>query len=280
VRVNATTSLSRMEVTCDMPGLTSRAGSALLSGLADAIGLTDGLVSGLSVHSRAVRHEPGRVVRDLAVMLADGGDCLTDMGALRDQGVLLGEVASDATAYRCVERLDAGMLAQIREARAAARARAWGLGEAPRRLVFDIDATLLTGRPPGCLPRWKIASGEASRPMKLTAQSVEVSPRASRSQPSPQPSSTTRPHTESAMSDRAQARCSSCADVRGLTIVALREPDSDRRQRLAEVREAMPKASPPHAAIGRGLSSEPARSRGSLTHRCRRQFCFSPRSSL
>lgn len=144
MRVNATTSLSRMEVTCDMPGLTSRAGSALLTGLADAIGLTDGLVSGLSVHSRAVRHEPGRVVRDLAVMLADGGDCLTDMGALRDQGVLFGEVASDATAYRCVERLDAGMLAQIREARAAARARAWGLGEAPRRLVFDIDATLLT----------------------------------------------------------------------------------------------------------------------------------------
>jgi len=144
VQVNATTSLSRMEVTCDMPGLTSRAGTALLSGLADALGLTDGLVSGLSVHSRAVRHEPGRVARDVAVMLADGGDCLTDLGALRDQGVLFGEVASDATAYRCLERLDEEMLAQIREARAAARARAWKLAEAPRRLVLDIDATLLT----------------------------------------------------------------------------------------------------------------------------------------
>jgi hypothetical protein len=93
-----------MEVTCDMAGLSSRAGSALLSGLADALGLTDGLVSALSVHSRAVRHEPGRVARDLAVMLADGGDCLADLGALRDQGVLFGEVASDATAYRCLER--------------------------------------------------------------------------------------------------------------------------------------------------------------------------------
>ena len=144
MQVNATTSLSRMEVTCDMPGLTSRAGTALLSGLADALGLTDGLVSGLSVHSRAVRHEPGRVARDVAVMLADGGDCLTDLGALRDQGVLFGEVASDATAYRCLERLDEEMLAQIREARAAARARAWKLAEAPRRLVLDIDATLLT----------------------------------------------------------------------------------------------------------------------------------------
>jgi len=144
VQVNATTSLSRMEVTCDMPGLTSRAGTALLSGLADALGLTDGLVSGLSVHSRAVRHEPGRVARDVAVMLADGGDALTDLGALRDQGVLFGEVASDATAYRCLERLDEEMLAQIREVRAAARARAWKLAEAPRRLILDIDATLVT----------------------------------------------------------------------------------------------------------------------------------------
>jgi len=144
VQVNATTSLSAVKVTCDMPGLTSRAGSALLTGLADALGLTDALVSGLRVHSRAVRHEPGHVARDLAVMLADGGDCLTDLGVLRDQDVLFGEVASDATAYRCVERLDEAMLAGIRAARSAARMRAWNLAEAPRRLVLDIDATLVT----------------------------------------------------------------------------------------------------------------------------------------
>jgi len=98
VQVNATTPVLRMEVVCDAGGLTSRAGSALLSGLADRVGLTDSLVRGLRVHARSVRHEPGRVVRDLAVMLADGGDCLADLGALRDQGVLFGEVASDATA--------------------------------------------------------------------------------------------------------------------------------------------------------------------------------------
>ena len=84
-----------MDVVCDMPGLTSRAGTALLTGLADALGLPDGLVRGLSVHFRAMRHEPGGVARDLAVMRADGDDCLTDLGALRDQGVLFGAVASD-----------------------------------------------------------------------------------------------------------------------------------------------------------------------------------------
>jgi len=133
-----------MEVTCDMPGLTSRAGTALVATLADRLGLTDGLVKALCVHSRRVRHEPGRVVRDLAVMLADGGDCLSDLGALRDQEVLFGEVASQATAYRCLERLGAEELAGIRAARAAARERAWRIDAAPRRLILDIDATLLT----------------------------------------------------------------------------------------------------------------------------------------
>ena len=144
MQVNATTPLPRVEVCAEKSALTSRAGTALLSALADALGLTDALVDGLSVHSRAVRHEPGRVVRDLAVMLADGGDALCDLGALRDQQVLFGEVASDATAYRCLERLDEEMLTRIRAARAAARARAWKLGRAPRRLVLDIDATLVT----------------------------------------------------------------------------------------------------------------------------------------
>jgi hypothetical protein len=141
--VNATTPAARFEVTCDMDGLTSRAGTALLTGLCDAIGFTAALVGAVSVHSRSVRHEPGRIVRDLAVMLADGGDCLTDLGVLRDQQVLFGDVASDATAYRCVERLDERMLARLREARALARARVWGIADAPKRVILDIDATLL-----------------------------------------------------------------------------------------------------------------------------------------
>ena len=144
MQVNATTPLSRIEVTCDVPGLTSRAGTALLSGLADRLGLTAALTRALRVHARGVRHEPGRIVRDLAVMLADGGDALTDLGVLRGQEVLFGDVASDATAYRCLERLGEEMLAGIRAARGAARARAWKHSRAPRRLILDLDATLVT----------------------------------------------------------------------------------------------------------------------------------------
>ena len=142
--MNATTPAARFKVTCDLDGTTSRAGTALLTGMADAIGLTDGLVKGLRVHSRSVLHEPGRIVRDIAVMLADGGDALSDLGALRDQGVLFGSVASDTTAYRCVERLDDGMLTRMRAARAGARARVWDVAGAPKRVILDIDATLVT----------------------------------------------------------------------------------------------------------------------------------------
>ena len=142
--MNATTPAVRFEVACDMEGLTSRAGTALLTGLCDAIGFTSALVGAASVHSRSVRHEPGRILRDIAVMLADGGDCLSDLGALRDQQVLFGEVASDSTVYRCVERLDGAMLTRLREARAFARARVWGIAGAPKRVILDIDATLVT----------------------------------------------------------------------------------------------------------------------------------------
>lgn len=144
MQVNATTPRPSLEVSFDMPGLTSRAGTSLLCGLADAVGLTNGLVKALRLHSRRVRHEPGQVVRDLAVMLADGGDALADLGALRDQQVLFGPVASDATAYRCLERLSEEMLAGVRAARSRARERVWSLSGAPKRLVLDIDATLVT----------------------------------------------------------------------------------------------------------------------------------------
>lgn len=142
--VNAITLSASFEVSCDMSGLTSRAGTALLSGMSDAVGLTGALERALAVHSRKVAHEPGRVVRDLAVMLADGGDCLSDLGVLRGQEALFGRVASDATAYRALERLDHAALARVREARAAARRRVWETAGTPERLILDFDATLIT----------------------------------------------------------------------------------------------------------------------------------------
>ena len=142
--VKTTTPPASMKVRADCDSLTSRAGTALLTGVADRVGLTGALVGSLSdLRERRGRHQPGRVLRDLAVMLADGGDALCDLGALRDQEVLFGPVASDATAWRLICGLDEKRLAQVRAARARARRRVWALTGPPQRLILDIDATLV-----------------------------------------------------------------------------------------------------------------------------------------
>lgn len=134
-----------LQVLADADSLISRAGTALLSGLADRVGLTKALSQAVGdVRKRRSRHDPGRTLRDLAVMLADGGDCLADLSALRDQPALFGEVASHATAWRAIATLEEGRLGAVRTARARARERVWKLAGAPRRVVLDIDATLIT----------------------------------------------------------------------------------------------------------------------------------------
>ncbi|MBV9338399.1 MAG: IS1380 family transposase [Solirubrobacterales bacterium] len=135
-----------VEVTADGSGLVSHAGTALISQVADKLGLTSALSARLAVLKRRRRgHDPGRVIRDLAVMLADGGECVSDLGAVRDQEALFGPVASDSTAFRVVDRVAAEqLLEEVREAHARARERFWELHGAPQQLTIDIDATLIT----------------------------------------------------------------------------------------------------------------------------------------
>jgi Transposase DDE domain group 1 len=145
LRVQATNSPSSFEVTTDGIGVVGHAGAALLRELADRVGLTRALgwhqPSGRRCHPDAV------VLRDLAVVLADGGDCLSDLAALRDQPELFGPVASTPTAWRVIQRLaqDPDGLARLRAARAHARSRAWAVGGDPAvdALIVDTDATLV-----------------------------------------------------------------------------------------------------------------------------------------
>ena len=148
MRVQATKRV-RVEVTADGDGVVGHAGALLLAELADRLGLPGELErwAGRGQPSRA-RHRTGRVLTDLAVMLADGGDCLSDLAALRDQPEVFGVVASTPTAWRVLERLalvgERG-LAGVRVARARARSRAWRSGawvDGP--LTVDLDATLIT----------------------------------------------------------------------------------------------------------------------------------------
>jgi len=93
---------------------------------------------------RRSAHDPGRVVRDLIVTIADGGDCLADLSVLREQPDLFGEVASSPTAWRVIDAITPERLGVLRDARRQARERAWAKGAAPERITLDFDATLVT----------------------------------------------------------------------------------------------------------------------------------------
>jgi hypothetical protein len=152
--------VDKLSVTADGTGLVGHAGSVLLAGVADRVGLTRALSAAMApTRQRASAHDPGVVLRDLAVMLADGGTCLADLGAQRDQPDLFGNVASDSTAFRVIDQIDEQCLGRLRAAVAVGRARAWKLGARPERAlarwhnrsertVIDIDATLTSASSP------------------------------------------------------------------------------------------------------------------------------------
>jgi hypothetical protein len=101
-------------------------------------------------------HDPAKVLLDLAVTLAVGGDCLADVAVLRAEPGVYGPVASDPTVSRVIDALAADaqrVLAAINTVRARARARVWALAgvhapdagsTANRPLIIDVDATLVT----------------------------------------------------------------------------------------------------------------------------------------
>jgi hypothetical protein len=133
------------------------AGAVLLVRTAEAAGLDAALSRALERWRRPLaRHDPGKVLLDLAVSLAVGGDCLADLAQLRTAPEVFGPVASDPTVSRLIDTLAAdtpAALAAIASAQAAARARAWALAgehapdhatDAARPLVIDVDATLVT----------------------------------------------------------------------------------------------------------------------------------------
>lgn len=139
------TAAQTVEVRADGEGLVSHAGAYLLSELAGRTGLTEGLSAAMApTRERRSAHDPGHILRDLAVSIADGGDCVSDLGVLAGQEQLFGAVASQSTAHRAIKSIDVSLLNAIRAARAKARERAWEAGARPREIVLDIDATLIT----------------------------------------------------------------------------------------------------------------------------------------
>lgn len=118
--------------------------------------------------SRAV-HDPAKILIDMAIAVALGGDCAADLAVVRAQPELFGQVASDATVSRLItilaDDVDAA-LGAIRTARAHARSQVWARrrpvgAAAGTQVLIDLDATLVTAHSDkqGAAPTFKYGYG-------------------------------------------------------------------------------------------------------------------------
>jgi hypothetical protein len=147
----------RLRVDTAGRGATGQAGGVLLTRTIASTGLDRELSVALARWRKpGAVHDPAKVVLDLAVTLALGGDCLADVALLRAEPAVYGAVASDATVSRTIAALAAdapAVLRAIGTARARARRRAWHLAgkhapdngsDGKNPLIVDVDATLVT----------------------------------------------------------------------------------------------------------------------------------------
>ncbi|WP_433446388.1 IS1380 family transposase [Streptomyces sp. CA-142005] len=145
-------SYPRLRISGDGSGVVSQAGGVLLVETARRAGLDVALSTALApwCKPRAV-HDPGKILLDVALAVALGGDCLADVGVLRAEPAVFGQVASDPTVSRLVATLAAAgprALVAVRRARSQVRQQVWKLAglAAPNtggRVVVDIDGVLV-----------------------------------------------------------------------------------------------------------------------------------------
>jgi hypothetical protein len=140
----------RVQVVAGGEPLVSSSGASLLIETARATGLGRELSSALRGWRRPrAEHDPGKVVLDVALAIALGGDCLADLAVARAQPELFGAVASDPTVSRLIDTLAGDAeeaVAGLRRARAAARAAAWehrSPVSSDAQVIVDLDATIV-----------------------------------------------------------------------------------------------------------------------------------------
>lgn len=143
-------------MTGDGSGVVAHAGNVAVRMLADRTGLTNALSAATARVGFVPVHDRGRVLVDVATMIAGGGEAIADIDNLRHQQGVLGQVASPPTVWRTLDELTPASFKRVQKARAATRARVWDLipgGLPPSRVagttlpadvvVLDVDATIV-----------------------------------------------------------------------------------------------------------------------------------------
>jgi hypothetical protein len=126
----------RVQVDTSPSPAVGQAGAVLLTDTIRVSGLDAGLAAALGPWRKPTAiHHPAKIVCDLAVALAVGGDCLADVAVVRGEPGLFGHVASDATVSRLVDTL-----------------------------AGDVDAAVARSTPPARPPERRCGSSPATRP--------------------------------------------------------------------------------------------------------------------
>ncbi|MEV5431741.1 IS1380 family transposase [Streptomyces sp. NPDC052701] len=148
----------------------SQAGSVLLAETVRKVGLDTAISAALAPwrKARAV-HDPGKILLDVALAVALGGDCLADVAMLRCEPAVFGPVASDPTVSRLIDNLAASgekALQAIRSARSEVRDRIWSLAgenapDADGQVTVDLDGVLVIAHSDkeGAAATWKKTYG-------------------------------------------------------------------------------------------------------------------------
>ena len=103
-------------MSADGVGVVAHTGSVGLRLLADRTGLSGQLSMAMARRNFVPVHDRGRVLADVAVMLADGGEAIGDIDVLRHQAGVLGPVASAPTVWRALDEVTPARLKKIQAA--------------------------------------------------------------------------------------------------------------------------------------------------------------------
>ena len=141
------TATNRVRVESGGSGVVAHVGLHALGSFADRLGL--GSLLSEQIPSRGERlplHDRGKVLVQMALMIAGGGESCADIEHLRLQGDLFGSVPSDTTVFRTFHEIGAPTRNDLSASLAEVRERVWDeadllKGEGP--VVLDIDASLV-----------------------------------------------------------------------------------------------------------------------------------------
>ena len=121
------TSTVRVKVEPGGSGVVAHLGLHALGSFADRMGLAAALSSRLRGRtSRAALHDRGKLIVQIALMLAGGGESCADIEHLRCEEGLFGDVASDSTVHRAFHEITPKLRSELAEAVAEVRSQIWG----------------------------------------------------------------------------------------------------------------------------------------------------------